>query len=90
MEAIDHLAQDLQDAIDPWVRQLKDQRLGALFDDITGEGDNKASLVVLEALNQHLFKVEFLGPDRSILGESKLSKELTKRLQVLLNLAHST
>ena len=40
LEAVDHLAKDLEDSAQPWVVLREDKTLGAFFDDIAGERDD--------------------------------------------------
>ena len=52
LEAVDDLAQDLQDAVQPGVLDLEDDGLGALLDDVARERDDQLPVLVLEALDE--------------------------------------
>ena len=87
LEAVDHLAKDLEDSAQPWVVLREDKALGALFDDIAGERDDQPSILVLEALNEQLLDVELIAADRTIPAQGELAQELAESFQVLLDLA---
>ena len=90
LKAIDHFPENLKDTIEPWVLDFEHYRLGALFDNVAGEGDDKTTMVMLESMHKHLLDIQLMIFNWSISGQSELSQELTKSLQILLNLADST
>ena len=57
LEAVDHLPQNLQDAGEPGVLHLEDERFGTFFDDVAYKGNDKLTVLVLETVNKHLLDV---------------------------------